>query len=33
MGVETYENSWDPVDPPKQAQDETQPEHSTIALP
>ena len=33
MDVETYEDSWDPVDPPKQTQDETQSERLTIALP
>ena len=33
MDVETYEDSWDPVVPPEKTQDETQSEHSTIALP
>ena len=33
MDVESYEDSWDPIDPPEQMHDETQPEHSAIALP
>ena len=33
IDVETYEDSWDPIDPPEQMLDETQPERSVIALP
>lgn len=33
IDVETYEDPWDPVDPPENTRDETQPERSAIALP
>ena len=33
MDVESYEDSWDPIDLPESTHDKTQPERSAIALP
>ena len=33
LDIETYEDEWDPIDPPERTRDETQPERSAIALP